>query len=232
MTAAAARAVPPCHRHTAQPVRILPQNRRRNPCAALQDCGMQLVDPLRLFQEWLAEARDREKSDPTAMALATADAAGRPAASHGALETRRRAGLCLLYQPRRPKGGRPARQPPRRALSALALLERQVRISGTVEPTSEAEADAYFATRPRLSQIGARASHHSRPMNGRYELEQAVAKEAMRFGVGAVPRPPFWSGFRVVPSQMEFWRQRPFRHHDRQRFTRVGSAWRHEWLFP
>jgi pyridoxamine 5'-phosphate oxidase len=107
-----------------------------------------------------------------------------------------------------------------------------VRVSGKVEPTDDAEADAYFATRPRLSQVGAWASHQSRPMNGRYELEQAVAKAALRFGVEPVPRPPFWSGFRVVPAQIEFWHARPFRHHDRQRFTRIGLTWHHEWLFP
>jgi pyridoxamine 5'-phosphate oxidase len=184
---------------------------------------MQLPDPIRLFQEWFAEARDREKGDPTAMALATADVTGRQAAARGSvfyttldspkaddLRANPRAELCLHWP----------------------VLERQVRIGGRAEAVGEEEADAYFATRPRLSQLGAWASHQSRPMNGRYELEQAVAKEAMRFGVGPVARPPFWSGFRVVPGQIEFWHQRPFRHHDRQRFTRIGPAWHHEWLFP
>jgi pyridoxamine 5'-phosphate oxidase len=202
-------------------MRKIHQTGRGGCAAALRNWRMQLPDPLRLFQEWFAEARDRENSDATALALATADATGRPAVrmvfytnldspKADALRANPRAELCFHWP----------------------VLERQVRIFGEVEPVSDAEADAYFATRPRLSQLGAWASHQSKPMNGRYELEQAVARETVRRGVGAVPRPPFWSGFRVVPAQIEFWQQKPFRHHDRQRFTRVNSAWHHEWLFP
>jgi pyridoxamine 5'-phosphate oxidase len=112
------------------------------------------------------------------------------------------------------------------------VLERQVRVEGRVGPVSDAEADAYFATRPRLSQLGAWASRQTQPIAGRFVLEQAVASAALRFHVGAVPRPPYWSGYRVTPEVIEFWHQRPFRHHDRQRFTREGEGWRHEWLFP
>jgi pyridoxamine 5'-phosphate oxidase len=111
-------------------------------------------------------------------------------------------------------------------------LERQVRIEGRAERVGEAEADAYFATRPRLSQLGAWASRQSRPMAGRFELEQAVAGVAVRFPFGAVPRPPHWSGWRVVPEALEFWQQRAFRHHDRQRFVRQAEAWTSAWLFP
>ncbi|AOS43973.1 Pyridoxine/pyridoxamine 5'-phosphate oxidase [Lacunisphaera limnophila] len=193
---------------------------------------MQLPDPHRLFQEWFAEARDREKGDPTAMALATADATGRPAVRMVLLKHADARGFVFYTNLDSPKADDLRANPRAELCLHWPALERQVRVSGKAEATTEAEADAYFATRPRLSQLGAWASHQSRPMNGRYELEQAVTKEAMRFGVGTVPRPPFWSGFRVVPTQIEFWHQRPFRHHDRQRFTLIGSAWHHEWLFP
>jgi pyridoxamine 5'-phosphate oxidase len=189
-------------------------------------------DPFGLFQEWLAEARERETADPTAMALATADATGRPAVRMVLLKHADARGFVFYTNLGSPKADDLRANPRAELCLHWAVLERQVRISGAVEPTSEAEADDYFNTRPRLSQIGAWASRQSQPMSARYELEQVVAKEAMRFGVGAVPRPPFWSGFRVVPARMEFWHQRPFRHHDRQRFTRAGSGWRHEWLFP
>lgn len=193
---------------------------------------MQLPDPIRLFQEWFAEARDREQSDPTAMALATADATGRPSVRMVLLKGADARGFVFYTNLDSPKADDLRANPQAELCFHWSKLERQVRVRGKVEATSIDEADAYFATRPRLSQLGAWASHQSRPMNGRYELEQAVAKEAMRFGVGAVPRPPFWSGFRVVPAQIEFWHQRPFRHHDRQRFTLIGQAWHHEWLFP
>lgn len=193
---------------------------------------MQLPDPIRRFQEWLAEARDREAGDPTAMALATADVTGRPAVRMVLLKHADTRGFVFYTNLDSPKADDLRANPQAELCFHWPGLERQVRVHGRVKAVEEAEADAYFATRPRLSQLGAWASHQSRPMNGRYELEQAVAKEAMRHGVGPVPRPPFWSGLRVVPAWIEFWHQRPFRHHDRQRFTRIGAAWHHEWLFP
>jgi pyridoxamine 5'-phosphate oxidase len=213
-------------------MRMVNQAQRRKSVAAVQDWSMQLSDPMRLFQEWFAEARDREKADPTAMALATADATGRPAVRMVLLKQADARGFAFYTNLDSPKAE--DLRSNRRAELCLhwPKLERQVRIAGAVEEVSEEEADAYFATRPRMSQLGAWASHQSKPMNGRYELEQAVANAALRFGVGAIPRPPFWSGFRVVPQQIEFWHQRPFRHHDRQRFTLVGQVWHHVWLFP
>jgi pyridoxamine 5'-phosphate oxidase len=213
-------------------MRMVNQAQRRKSVAAVQDWSMQLSDPMRLFQEWFAEARDREKADPTAMALATADATGRPAVRMVLLKQADVRGFAFYTNLDSPKAE--DLRSNRRAELCLhwPKLERQVRIAGAVEEVSEEEADAYFATRPRMSQLGAWASHQSKPMNGRYELEQAVANAALRFGVGAIPRPPFWSGFRVVPQQIEFWHQRPFRHHDRQRFTLVGQVWHHVWLFP
>lgn len=193
---------------------------------------MQLPDPMRLFQEWFAEACDREKSDATAMALATADSSGRPSVRMVLLKQADARGFVFYTNLASPKAEDLRANPRAELCLQWPALERQVRIAGPVENVRAEEADAYFATRPRLSQIGAWASHQSQPMNGRSALEQAVAIAAIRFGVKTVPRPLFWSGFRVVPQQIEFWHQQPFRHHDRQRFTRSGTAWRHEWLFP
>jgi pyridoxamine 5'-phosphate oxidase len=193
---------------------------------------MDHTDPIALFHEWFADARASEPDDPTAMALATADIAGRPAVRMVLLKHADARGFVFYTNLGSPKSA-DLRANPRAALCLhWAKLERQVRIDGPVEPVSDAEADAYFATRPRLSQLGAWASDQSQPMAGRFELEQAVAAAAIRFGVGAVPRPPHWSGWRVVPESIEFWHQRAFRHHDRQLFTRGPDGWRAQWLFP
>jgi len=193
---------------------------------------MPVPDPIAFFQEWFADARDREKSDPTAMSLATADRQGRPAVRMVLLKHVDERGFVFYTNLESPKAA-DLRNNPRAALCFhWPVLERQVRIDGRVGPVSDAEADAYFATRPRLSQLGAWASRQTQPIAGRFVLEQTVAAAALRFPLGAVPRPPYWSGYRVTPEVIEFWHQRPFRHHDRQRFTREGEGWRHEWLFP
>jgi pyridoxamine 5'-phosphate oxidase len=193
---------------------------------------MPVPDPIAFFQEWFADARDREKSDPTAMSLATADRQGRPAVRMVLLKHADERGFVFYTNLESPKAA-DLRDNPRAALCFhWPVLERQVRIEGGVGPVSDAEADAYFATRPRLSQLGAWASRQTQPIAGRFVLEQAVAAVALRFPLGTVPRPPYWSGYRVMPDVIEFWHQRPFRHHDRQRFTREGEGWRHEWLFP
>jgi pyridoxamine 5'-phosphate oxidase len=189
-------------------------------------------DPIALFEDWFAAARGVEHTDPTAMALATADAAGRPSVRMVLLKHSDARGFVFYTNLDSPKSADLRVNP----CVALCLhwpkLERQVRIEGRAEPVSDVEADAYFASRPRLSQLGAWASRQSQPMSGRLELEQAVIAAGLRFGLGAVPRPPHWSGFRVVPVRMEFWQQRAFRHHDRRLFVREDGGWRAEWLFP
>jgi pyridoxamine 5'-phosphate oxidase len=193
---------------------------------------MPAQDPIAFFQEWFADARNREKSDATAMSLATADRQGRPAVRMVLLKHADERGFVFYTNLESPKAA-DLRDNPRAALCFhWPVLERPVRIEGRVGPVSDAEADAYFATRPRLSQLGAWASRQTQPIAGRFVLEQAVAAVALRFPLGTVPRPPYWSGYRVTPDVIEFWHQRPFRHHDRQRFTREGEGWRHEWLFP
>lgn len=125
------------------------------------------------------------------------------------------------------------RHEPRGALCFFwATIEKQVRVRGRVSQVSDSEADAYFATRPRLSQISAWASKQSRPMEGSFELETAIAKAALRFGVGRIPRPPFWSGFRVVPERIEFWHGKPYRRHHRILYTRTNGDWQTQWLYP
>ena len=189
-------------------------------------------DPIFLFQTWLARAHEVETNDATAMALATADASGRPAVRMVLLKAVDAQGFVFYTHSTSPKGHDLAANPRAALCFHWAKLERQVRVEGTVTPVTDAEADAYFASRPRLSQIGAWASRQSQSMSGRFELEQAVAGAALKFGVGTVPRPPNWWGYRVIPERIEFWQQRPFRHHDRRVWIRQGDAWQVEWLFP
>lgn len=190
-------------------------------------------DPVALFQSWYAEAqRHRDIVDASAMALATADAHGRPAVRMVLLKAVDARGFVFYTDLRGPKARDLADNPEAELCFHWAPLDRQVRVHGHVEAVSAAEADAYFATRPRLSQLGAWASRQSEPMPRRFALHEAVARVGMRFGVGAVPRPLHWSGFRVVPENIEFWRQRPFRQHERLRFAKTEGSWEKEWLFP
>lgn len=193
---------------------------------------MSAIDPFAFFDKWFAAARATETDDATAMALATADSSGRPSVRMVLLKAADTTGFVFYTNLESPKA-HDLQVNPRAALCLhWARLERQVRIEGRVERVSDAQADAYFGTRPWLSQLGAWASRQSQPMSDRFELEQAVAAATLRFNVGKVPRPPHWSGYRVVPDRFEFWQQRPFRHHDRQEFVREGDEWRQRWLFP
>lgn len=190
------------------------------------------TDPFILFQTWLAYAHKHEPADPTAMALATADATGRPAVRMVLLKHADANGFVFYTHTTSPKGRDLATNPRAALCFHWAKLERQIRIEGTIEVTTATEADAYFATRARLSQVGAWASRQSQPMHNRFELEQAVALNTLRFGLNKVPRPSYWNGYRVVPEKIEFWQQRPFRHHDRRVFVRDGDSWLATWLFP
>jgi pyridoxamine 5'-phosphate oxidase len=194
---------------------------------------MENAEPIGLFKEWMEEARRAGVIDPTAMALATVDAQGRPAVRMVLLKGVDERGFVFYTNLESPKVADLKVHPHAALCFHWAASERQVRIDGPVEPVTDAEADAYFASRPRLSQLGAWASKQSQPMEGYWELEKAVAATALRFAVGAVPRPPHWSGFRVKPTQIEFWHQKPFRHHQRFVYTRiVGDGWKHQWLWP
>ncbi len=190
-------------------------------------------EPFALFERWFKEAKDKEPNDPNAMALATADEAGMPdvrmvllkgvdtgfvfytnaeSAKGAQLEANTRAAICFHWK----------------------SLGRQVRARGVVEFVSDAEADAYFQSRDRGARLGAWASAQSRPLEDRLALEKRIAEYAMKYGVSEVPRPPHWRGYRLIPLSLEFWRNRPFRLHDRLVFTRerAGANWAKRRLYP
>lgn len=190
------------------------------------------TDPFALFGQWMAEAEASEINDPNAMALATADAQGRPSLRMVLLKDAGPDGFVFYTNLESRKGGELAENPHAALLFHWKSLRRQIRVEGPVQPVSDAEADAYYASRARTSQIGAWASKQSRPLQGRFELEKRVAEYTAKFGFGAVPRPAHWSGFRVVPERIEFWQDKPFRLHDRFVFTRDGDGWTVTPLFP
>lgn len=193
---------------------------------------MTLKDPLTLFQTWLQEAIDSGINEPTAMTVATVDLERGPDARMLLLKGCDERGF-VFYTNLESRKAQALRKDPRVALCFFwAALEKQVRIRGRAALVSEVEADAYFASRPRLSQISAWASKQSRRMGGYFELEAAVAKTALRFGAGPIPRPPFWSGFRVAPEQMEFWHGKPYRRHHRILYVRTADSWQTQFLYP
>jgi pyridoxamine 5'-phosphate oxidase len=188
-------------------------------------------EPLAPFGRWLGEAEAGEEN-ATAMTLATATADGRPSARAVLLKGFDARGF-VFYTNLESRKSEELRANPYAALCFhWKSRGRQVRIEGRIEPVGDAEADAYFASRQHDSQIGAWASEQSRPLASRAELERRVAQMAQRFGVGAVPRPDFWSGWRVVPKRIEFWQERPYRLHDRLLFLREGAGWRRQRLYP
>ncbi|MDO8606057.1 MAG: pyridoxamine 5'-phosphate oxidase [Phaeospirillum sp.] len=188
--------------------------------------------PLPLFHDWMAEAEAHETNDPNAMALATVDAAGRPSVRMVLLKAAEESGFVFYTNLESRKGRELAENPFAALCFHWKSLRRQIRVEGPIEPVAEAEADAYFASRARASQIGAWASSQSRPLTGRFELEKRVGEFAARFGLGKVPRPPHWSGFRLVPDRIEFWHDRPFRLHDRFVYIRDERGWKLEHLYP
>ena len=192
------------------------------------------ADPVALFNAWRQEADTREPNDPTAACLATATRDGAPSARMVLVKTADDDGF-VFYTNLGSRKADELGQNPRAALCChWKSLRRQVRIEGVVGPVADAEADAYFASRSRASRIGAWASRQSAPLASRHELERRVARFTVRFGVGSVPRPPFWSGFRLVPVRIEFWSDGAFRLHDRVVFRRETPAdeWLSERLFP
>lgn len=191
-------------------------------------------EPFALFEQWLAAARGREPNDANAMALATAGPDGLPDCRMVLLKDVDADGFVFYSNAGSAKGRQLAANPQAALLFHWKSLRRQVRVRGPVTPVTEAEADAYFASRARDSRIGAWASEQSRPMDGPLALQKRVAEYGLKFGLGEVPRPPHWTGWRVRPVAIEFWRDKPFRLHDRLVFRRdrPEGAWTRERLFP
>jgi len=191
-------------------------------------------EPFRLFAAWLDEANGSEPNDPTAMALATVDADGMPNVRMVLMKGFDAQGFVFYTNLDSRKGQELAAHPKAALMFHWKSLRRQVRVRGRVERVTAEEADAYFATRPRLAQIGAWASKQSAPLESRMAFEKAVASYTAKYPLGTIPRPPNWSGFRIVPLGFEFWHDRPFRLHDRIEFQRghPGESWTKTRLYP
>jgi pyridoxamine 5'-phosphate oxidase len=190
-------------------------------------------EPFALFEAWLNEAIKSEPNDPNAMALATVDPDGLPDVRM-VLMGFDTDGFVFYSHIASQKGRELAANPKAALLFHWKSLRRQVRIRGNVTPVTDAEADAYFATRPKQAQIGAWASKQSQELESRFAFEQAIAKVAAKHIIGEVPRPPGWSGWRITPSRIEFWHDRPFRLHDRIEFRRdaAGQPWSKTRMYP
>jgi len=191
-------------------------------------------EPFILLEEWLQEAEKSEPNDPTAVALATVGADGMPSQRMVLAKAWDERGVVFYTNLGSKKASELTANPNAAMLFHWKSLRRQVRIEGTVEPTGGEEADMYFASRARASRIGAWASKQSQPMEGRFEFEAAIAKYTAKFGAGDIPRPEFWSGFRLKPRYFEFWRDRKFRLHERKTysFDIDNKAWKTTEIYP
>ncbi|WP_422373064.1 pyridoxamine 5'-phosphate oxidase [Hoeflea sp.] len=189
-------------------------------------------EPYRLFATWLEEATASELNDPNALALATVDSDGMPNVRMVLLKGFDERGFVFYTNFESRKGVEILGSMKAAMCFHWKSLRRQVRVRGPVERVSEAEADEYYASRPRGSRIGAWASRQSRPLESRFALEKAVAEYTARHAVGEIPRPPHWSGFRILPQSVEFWHDRPFRLHDRVVFEQKGKDWEKTRLYP
>jgi pyridoxamine 5'-phosphate oxidase len=191
-------------------------------------------EPFDLFRQWFADATASEPNDPNAMALATVDPAGMPDVRMVLMKGYDEQGFVFYTNTGSAKGTQLLASRKAAIVFHWKSLHRQVRVRGPIEQVSDAEADAYFQSRPRDSRIGAWASQQSRPLESRFELEKAVADNAATYAVGTVPRPPHWTGFRIMPVAIEFWHDRPFRLHDRITFSRAepNGDWTRHRLYP
>ena len=190
------------------------------------------LDPFAIFEEWFALAKEAEPNDPHAMALATVDSDGLPDVRMVLLNARDERGFCFFTNFESAKGTQLAANPKAAMVMHWKSLRRQVRMRGPVEPVSAAEADAYFASRHKSSRIASATSKQSRPVDSRATMMDEVAGLTAQIGEGEAPRPAHWSGYRIVPSAIEFWKDGEFRLHDRVRFARNGNGWSSARLYP
>src|SRR5262245_28908579 len=214
---------------------LIPPSPKYDPAAAPDDAALFAeAEPFALFERWFREAKEKEPNDPNGMALATADASGFPDVRMVLLKGFDAQGFVFFTNAESAKGRQLEANPRAAAVFHWKSIRRQVRLRGLIEGVSDAEADAYFKSRDRGARLGAWASQQSRPLEDRLALEKRIAEYAAKFGLGEVPRPDYWRGYRLVPLAMEFWRDRPFRLHDRLAFTREapGQVWAKSRLYP
>ncbi len=214
---------------------LIPPSPKYDPAPPPDDAALFAEnEPFALFERWFKEAKEKEPNDPNGMALATADASGFPDVRMVLMKSFEDGSFVFYTNAESAKGAQLAENQRAAVVFYWKSLKRQVRARGVISFVSEAEADAYFQSRDRGARLGAWASTQSRPLEDRLALEKRIAEYALKYGVGEVPRPPHWRGYKLTPLAMEFWRDRPFRLHDRLVFTRdePGQAWRKSRLYP